>query len=65
MLSREAELQTIRAWLAVEAGDTKTARQELEDVTARLARPYSMLNKYRSYNLASDLLQVLRANDRP
>jgi hypothetical protein len=62
-LSDQADLQTMRAWLALEAGHTERARKELADVTERAARPYAMLQLYETKALAELLLGWLRANE--
>jgi hypothetical protein len=51
-LSRSAECQSLRGWLALESGDIKTAKHEMTDVKERAAKPYSMLNNYRCGPLA-------------
>ena len=46
--NRDADLQTIRGWLALESGNIETARDELTAVTKRAAAPNSLIRGYRS-----------------
>jgi hypothetical protein len=62
LLGRQADMQTARGWLALESGDTETARRELSDVVHRASQPYSMLNAFRAKPLAVMLLGWIDAN---
>jgi hypothetical protein len=61
-MGREADLQTLRAWLALEYGDIPAARRELSDVVQRASKPSSMLNGFRARPLAQMLLGWIEAN---
>jgi tetratricopeptide (TPR) repeat protein len=62
-LGRAADLQTLRGWLALEAGDIETSKSELKDVTTRARDPYAMLAAYRSRPLADMLMAWISKND--
>jgi hypothetical protein len=62
---RDAELQTVRGWLAVESGDIETAKEELTAVTKRAAAPDSLIRGYRSRRLAVMLLEWIQESSKP
>jgi hypothetical protein len=62
---RDAELQTVRGWLAVESGDIQTAKEELTAVTKRSAAPDSLSRGYRSRLLAVMLLAWIQESSKP
>ncbi len=63
LLMQQAEFQTLRGWLALEAGDISTAGTELKAVTRRADRdPY--LRSYPSRPLAGIMLRWIETSDR-
>src|SRR5262249_37533956 len=62
---RDAELQTVRGWLAVESGDIQTAKEELTAVTKRSAAPDALIRGYRSRPLAVMLLEWIQESSTP
>jgi hypothetical protein len=62
ILARQADYRTARAWLALEAGDTETARNELTLVMGRASRRSSALANFRARPLAEMLLGWIDAN---
>jgi tetratricopeptide (TPR) repeat protein len=64
-LARQADLQTLRGWLALEEGQIDTAKQELSAVTKRVASAQGIFAAYRSKALAEVLLEWIKANDHP
>jgi hypothetical protein len=65
VLGQQADLQAVRGWLALEAGDVAAARRELGAVTERAARPDSLLTYFRSRKMAETLLGWVDANAKP
>jgi hypothetical protein len=64
-LGRQADLQTLRGWLALEAGDIETARRELKAVTQRANQARGLYITFRSRALAEMMLGWIEANDHP
>jgi tetratricopeptide (TPR) repeat protein len=59
---RHADLETARGWLALESGDTETARHELIDVMAQANKPRSSVRNFHSRPLAEMLLKWIEAD---
>lgn len=57
-----ADLQTLRGWLALEAGDVATARRELREAVVRSARPGELRINFASLPLARMLLEWIEKN---
>jgi hypothetical protein len=64
-VGQTADFQTLRGWLALESGDIATARQEMQDIKGRAAKPYTMMNAYRCAPLAEVTLQWTDPYNKP